>query len=301
MKTIKNLNKEQRGSSIVIMALGLALAISLIGLVIDGGHLYMTQSHLQKTANASALSGAQELMNSDEAVNEVVDEVLNAHGERESFLDTVIENEQSLKVDLEKPVPVFFSSLFGVETVTLRADAKVEISTIGEAAGAVPFGIDESTILHYGETYDLKVDAGDSEAGNFGILALEGPGAKTYEETLKFGYEETLKVGDVVNTQTGNIAGPTENGVNYRMDACPEGNIYDRDCERIMTVLVYKPVGDSSNFKQVEITGFAYFYLQERMGKNDDSVRGTFIKRVGAGTAGRNSADRGAYTGRLTQ
>ncbi|WP_018923517.1 Tad domain-containing protein [Salsuginibacillus kocurii] len=298
---IRKINKGQNGNAIIMMAFGLAVAVAFFGLVVDGGHLYMTQSHLQKTANASALSGAQELMHSEEAVHEIVDDVLEAHNERESLRGTVLEQEESLTVDLARPVPVFFASLFGIETVTLSADATVELSAIGEATGAVPFGIDESTTLTFGETYDLKVDSGDAEGGNFGILALDGPGARTYEETLRYGFEESLQVGDVVPTQTGNIVGPTERGVDHRIDACPDGTIYDRDCERIVTVLVYRPIGDASNFREVEITGFAYFYLEEPLDRRNETVRGTFIQRVGSGTASDESADRGAYTARLTE
>lgn len=293
--------KNEKGNALILMALGLGIATAMCGVVIDGGHLYKTQSSLQKTVNATALSGAQELMNSEDEVSNVVDEVLDAHGESESLFNMDVLEEQSVRVELERPTEVFFSSLFGVETVDISAEANVEVAAVGEAAGAAPFGINEETDLVFNETYDLKVDSGDSTGGNFGILALEGPGAKTYEETLKTGYDEPLRVGEVVNTQTGNISGPTERGVNHRIDNCPDGGIYDRDCDRIMLIPVYAPIGDSDNFREVEIRGFAYFYLEERMDNNDDSVRGRFIERVGGGTIVEGSASRGAYTTRLTQ
>lgn len=293
--------KNEKGNALILMALGLGIATAMCGVVIDGGHLYKTQSSLQKTVNATALSGAQELMNSEDEVSNVVDEVLDAHGESESLFNMDILEEQSVRVELERPTEVFFSSLFGVETVDISAEANVEVAAVGEATGAAPFGINEETDLVFNETYDLKVDSGDSTGGNFGILALEGKGAKTYEDTLKTGYDEPLRVGEVVNTQTGNISGPTERGVNHRIDNCPDGGIYDRDCDRIMLIPVYAPVGNKDNYREVEIRGFAYFYLEERMSKNDDSVQGRFIKRVGSGTIVEGSASRGAYTTRLTQ
>lgn len=293
--------KNEKGNALILMAIGLGMATAMCGVVIDGGHLYKTQSSLQKTVNATALSGAQELMNSEEEVSNVVDEVLEAHGESESLFNMDVLEEQSVRVELERPTDVFFSSLFGVETVDINAAANVEVAAVGEASGAAPFGINEETDLVFNETYDLKVDSGDSTGGNFGILALEGPGAKTYEETLKSGYDEPLRVGEVVNTQTGNISGPTERGVNHRIDNCPSGDMYNRDCDRVMLIPVYAPIGDSDNFREVEIRGFAYFYLEERMDKNDDSVQGRFIKRVGGGTIVEGSASRGAYTTRLTQ
>ncbi|GGD00157.1 hypothetical protein GCM10007216_33620 [Thalassobacillus devorans] len=296
--------KKENGNAIVLVALAMGGMIALTGLVIDGGHLFMNKSHLQKTANAAALSGAQELLNDNAAVRAVVDEVLAAHDERESLLEP-FSPEKQVHVKLKRDVPLFFSSLFGVEHLPVAAEAKAGINPMGETKGAVPLGINESVELIYGNTYQLKVDAGDSEAGNFGVLALEGPGAKSYEESLTHGFDENLKVGTVINTQTGNIAGATRRGIDFRINECPnpEGNMQVRDCERIMKVIVYKPEEQATNqLKSVRITGFAYFYVTERMGQNDDSIQGVFIRRAGDGTAGgEGTPDRGAYAIRLME
>ncbi|SEA83837.1 Putative Flp pilus-assembly TadE/G-like [Thalassobacillus cyri] len=300
----KRIFRKEKGNVIVLVALALGGMITLLGLVIDGGHLFMTKSHLQKTANAAALSGAQELLNDKTAVRKVVDELLEAHGESGSLVEPFDPIDQ-VHVKLKRDVPLFFSSLFGVEYLPIAVEAKAGLNPMGETKGAVPLGIDESVDLQYGDIYQLKVDAGDSEAGNFGVLALEGPGAKSYEESLTYGFEETLKVGDVINTQTGNIAGATRKGIDYRIGECPnpEGDIQKRDCPRIMKVIVYKLYEQATNqMKSVQITGFAYFYVTERMGANDDSIKGIFIRRAGDGTAGAaGTPDRGAYAIRLTE
>ncbi|MDB0580728.1 Tad domain-containing protein [Salinicoccus roseus] len=302
---MKTILKKEDGSSFLLMALGMMLTLAVLGLVVDGGHLYMTKSHLQKTANAAALSGAQELPNSSEKVNQVVGEILDHHGEADSLLFSDMEGETLLHVGIGREVPVFFSTLFGVESVPVQAEAKAGLHAMTAGVGTVPLGMDESMELIYGDTYTLKVDAGDSETGNFGILALEGPGAKSYGESLKYGFDEELEVGDVINTQTGNIAGATREGVNFRISNCPypDGDYQQRDCSRIMLIPVYKPLSSSGGqVKSVEITGFAYFYLASPMDAKDDSISGIFIKRVGAGeSVGDAPLDRGAYTIKLTR
>ena len=100
--------KKEDGSSFLLMALGMMLTLAILGLVVDGGHLYMTKSHMQKTANAAALSGAQELPNSSEKVNEVVDEILIHHGEADSLQFSNIEGDSLLHVSVGREVPVFF-------------------------------------------------------------------------------------------------------------------------------------------------------------------------------------------------
>ncbi len=167
----------------------------------------------------------------------------------------------------------------------------------------MPLGIEESMLpLNHGEEYELKVDSGDSESGFFGVLALVGSGANLYRDTLTNGYEENVKVGDIIPTDR-NMAGPTRSGVNARINNCPSGDMEDRNCSRVMLVVIYEPYEQSGNqLKSIRVTGFAYFYISEPMANNDDSIRGTFIKRTGSGTAGTGTpVDGGAYTIRLTE
>jgi hypothetical protein len=303
-----HIRKRENGNTTVLFSLAMTGMLALSGLVIDGGQLYMSKSELQKASNAAALSGAQEIPNMPNrpsAVNEVVDHVLDSHGEKASLLHADVKEEKRLQVTLQKDVPLFFSTLFGFDDATIRVSSGAELYPLGKGTGAVPLGVDESVALEYGKTYSLKVDAGDSTAGNFGVLALEGPGAKSYEESLTNGFEESLKVGDIVNTQTGNIAGATRRGVNYRIDNCryPDGEYEHRDCPRVMLVIVYKPYTQTTNqLTSVEITGFAYFYVTDRMSDTDDSIKGIFIKRAGQGaTVPSNPPDRGAYAIKLTE
>ncbi|WP_342387824.1 Tad domain-containing protein [Salinicoccus bachuensis] len=304
---MRQLLKKEEGNSFLLMALGLMLALGMLGLVVDGGYLYMTKSHMQKTANAAALSGAQELPNSSEKVNQVVGEILNHHGESDSLLFSNIEGENQLHVGVGREVPLFFSSLFGIDSVMIGADAKAGLHAMTAGVGVVPLGLDESVEINYEdpEPHKLKVGAGDSETGNFGILALEGPGGKLYSEALMHGFDGELKVGEIIKTQTGNIAGKTEAGVTHRMDNCPypDGDYQQRDCARIMLIPVYKALDDGGNqVKRVEITGFAYFYLTEQTDGDADSIEGIFIRRAGPGESDAEAPlDRGAYTIKLTR
>jgi hypothetical protein len=51
--------------------------------------------------------------------------------------------------------------------------------------------------------------------------------------------------------------------------------------------------------KQIEVTGFAYFYIKEPMSSTDTSITGVFIKRTGVGSYVEGITDKGAYTIRL--
>jgi len=308
MGKIKQLFTSERGNVLVIVSLAFTGLLAMTGIVIDGGTLYMQQTHLQKTANAAVLSSAQELTSDpdviEESVQSVINETLHYHDESDSFSNRSDKEELlngKVGIELKKPVPLAFSKILGFESVNLTATAGARIGYMGRAAGAAPLGIDESIELEFGKEYTLKVDEQDVDTGNFGILALEGTGAKTYEDTLKYGADEEFKVGDIVNTQTGNIAGPTKRATDYlTSEVCD--NPAAGSCLRTILIPVYKPYEHNQNqMKQIIITGFAYFYLTESMDENDKTIKGEFIKRTGPGYEHEGAQNRGAFSIRLTE
>lgn len=304
MKACKFFYQNQEGSAIVLVSLAMVALLAMVGLVIDGGSLYVTKSDLQKTANAAALSGAQELTHSKEDVERVVRETLEENRELDSLLVISIEDDRLVRVELERKMPVHFAKLFGIDDVKVYAEAAAEIATMGRAVGAAPLGIDESIELIYGKEYKLKVDEEDVDTGNFGVLALGGSGASTYEENLKHGYQDEIKIGQILETQTGNVTGKTRDGVQERINAStyPVGETYHRDDPRVLLIPVYTPYKhDQNQLKEVKITGFAYFYISEPMDQHDKTIAGQFIRRTGTGFNEGSTENTGAYSIRLTQ
>jgi Putative Flp pilus-assembly TadE/G-like len=304
LQFFKKIMKEENGNILVLAALTLVFLMGMAGLAIDGGLVYMTKSQLQKTANAAVLSGAQELTNTNQKVTTVVNDILTAHKESASLTNLEINMGNNVKITLMKHVKLTFASLFGFNNMDVTAHAAAGLQAIGSSIGAAPLGIDQSITLEYYKSYQLKVTSSDVTSGNFGILALGGTGAATYSDNLTYGYQNELKIGDIINTQTGNIAGDTRNAINLRVNGCtqPPGDYSLRNCSRILLVPVYKPYSISSKqLKSVQITGFAYFYITNPMSSTDTSITGVFIKRTGNGSYVEGSVDRGAYSIRLTE
>ncbi|MFZ3589155.1 pilus assembly protein TadG-related protein [Bacillus sp. DJP31] len=296
--------KRENGNALILVSLAMVGLLGMTGLVIDGGSLFMTKSHLQKAANAAALSGAQELFLGEGAVENIVNEVLQFHKEEKQLEKIEIDEENIVKLQLKKEVPLAFSTLFGQDTAPVEAQAAAEVGVMGSAMGAVPLGIDERFELEFYEEYELKTDTTGVDAGWFGILALGGPGAATYYDNFKNGYQYEISVGDVIDTQTGNVAGTTRSAVKERIDACPYAiqTGIEKKCSRIILVPVYQPYNVQSNqVKQVKIKGFAYFYLTEPVSGKDTSVHGMFIKLTGSGTIDESATNRGAFSIRLTE
>jgi hypothetical protein len=259
---------------------------------------------MQKAANAAVLSGAQELTYQQNVVENVVYSILEEHGERSSLEQLDVVMKDKVAVQLSEVVPLSFARLFGKTTATVKVKAAAALFNMGKADGVAPLGIDDKIPLVYGQEYNLKVDNDLSDTGNFGILALGGTGAKTYEDNLKNGYGSSIQIGDIIETQTGNVADKTREGVNYRITQCPypEGETYHRDCTRIILVPVYKPYNpDSNQLKQIQVTGFAYFYILKPMSAHETYIRGMFIERAGTGFATPGAVNKGAYSIRLIE
>ncbi len=303
-KNLKKLLQKEDGNVLLLVSLAFMGLLTMGGLVMDGGTMYMTKSHLQKVANAAVLSGAQELTNTEIAVRDVVNEVLLAHGEAENLQGMTIKMGERVSIDLKQTVPLVFSKLLGFESIDVHSNAAAELRVMGRATGAAPLGIDDSINLDYYTQYKLKVDSTGVEFGNFGVLALGGSGAATYEDNLRNGYQQEVKVGDILNTETGNIAGKTRSVIKERVDGClhTADSMYDRDCSRVILIPTYKTYGNYTNqMKQIQITGFAYFYILDPMDPKDTSITGMFIKRAGTGFEAPNSLNKGAFSIRLTE
>ncbi|MBF8983820.1 Tad domain-containing protein [Lutibacter sp. B2] len=301
---MKNLFLEERASTVIFFSFILIGLLGVIGIVMDGGTLFVTKAHLQKTANAVVLSAAQELLNDEEDVITVSDKILDAHNEKSSLHQLNIELGNKISIHLKKEVSLSFLRLFGFPSAPVEATSTAALGLMGRAKGAAPLGIDDSIQLEFYKEYKLKVDQTEVDAGNFGILALDGPGAKTYEQNLRDGYSGEIEIGTIIETQTGNIAGKTRIVINERINACPHppGDISHRDCSRILLIPVYKPYDYTSNqLKKIEITGFAYFYILEPMNAQDTSVTGMFIEKTGNGFTDPNGTNTGAYSIKLTK
>jgi hypothetical protein len=305
IRLCRNLTRDQQGSTIVLVGLTFILLLTVTGLVVDGGTMYAAKSHLQKTANAAALSAAQELTHSESDVNAVVNDILQRHREQTSLTATDIQMKSTVRVHLSKKVPLSFSRLFGKKDVTVSVAAAAQIAPMGSAIGAAPLGIDESVDLAYYTPYVLHQGPHNGDSGFFGILDLGGRGSSIYEENLTNGYQGELTVGKILDTETGIKNGATVDGVDFRLktDPYPAGEYRHRDSPRVLLIPVYRPwpENDTSNqMKQVMITGFAYFYITGPVTSNKEIV-GMFIENADTGFVKPGAVDKGAFAIRLIE
>ena len=156
---------------------------------------------------------------------------------------------------------------------------------------------------------------GEIGPGNFHALALGGDGADTYRDNIKDGYQGVINLYDWLDTEPGNMAGPTEQGVQDRIDRCnchdsfqENGTICsNRGCPRFVTTPVFSELVTVKPGKtQVQVIAFATFYLVDHYKEGSTHiVRALFVEEYfGDGTGSDSfdpSANFGTYNLRLIE
>lgn len=291
--------KSEKGTAIIILALGMTVVLGFSALVVDVGVVMYEKSNISNAVDAAALAGAQELIyNKDNAIN-VVNQYLEANGVDPLDVEVVLsDSDTKLSVTANKEVNYYFARILGFENGNVEVNCVAKCAPIsGVYEGIRPFAIEQQT-LDFGQTYTLKAGGGCGSNGNYGALALGGNGACNYKSNIINGYNGHLKVGDYVTTEPGNMSGPTSQGINALINQCnhsPEcdSEQYDIDCPRIITAIIVENL-DVNGRASVKVSGFAKFFLEGVAGQgNNSTVTGKFIKTIITGDLSDTQTDFG--------
>lgn len=297
--------KKEDGATIVLVAIMMSVFLGLLALVVDVGNLYLEKAKIQKVVDAAALAGAGELPINQNQAQSMVTKTVELNKENPSDFSIFIQNNATtIEVIANKEVELFFANTLGIENPVITASASVDLMPITSGIGAVPLGVEYSTSLVFGTVVKLKV--ADATYGNFGALALTGPGAKNYETDLLNGYNFEIKVGDILSTETGAMAGKTYTAVSNRIQACPNQTYlnYSDDCKRLILVPVFKPIiiDSAKQVKQVEVVGFATFFIENVTSTSSNAeVIGRFIQTTYSGSMSSTQTNYGTYGYKLTK
>lgn len=288
MKVLVRICKEEKGSTIVIVALCMTILIAMVGAVTDVGIVYSNKWKMSNAVDAAVLAGAQELpSNADAARNKALDYAAKNGLTPELLTVTVSGDKTEITMVGQKEVKLLFAQILGFTKSNVQVKATARVGAIKFLTGVAPLGIQDQS-FEYGKQYQLK--SGDGTYGWFGPLALGGNGANTYKDNLEVGYQSELKIGDVVDTKTGNMSGPTRDGISYRISSCTRippctYDNFERGCPQVLLIPVIIPeVGSGNQTKSVKIVGFASFFVDSVPGNGNESIiTGYFVNEVKSG------------------
>ena len=285
VSVIAKLRRNENGAILVITAAALVIMLGMTAMVVDIGALALEKTRLQSACDAAALAAAWQLPDAFSARQMARDYLeMNNVNTSEAIISFNTDNTKVF-VKASRNIDFRFARVLGINHGVATAKAAAMYGSIKGMTGVVPFGIPDQE-LAFGEEYQLKAGSHDDYGpGNYGPLALELRGASSYLNNLKYGYDGILSVGDWVETEPGNMSGPTFDGVTYRLNSCthtPECSInsYHSKCPTVMIVPIYEPASLSGRTK-VKIVGFGAFLLKGVSGKgNNSKVTGYFLEIV---------------------
>jgi hypothetical protein len=197
---------------------------------------------------------------------------------------SVSSDNKTVLLSASRQIPCFFCAVLGEgtahaqtapgpETISgsgVQASASALTVPIRAATGMVPLGVDYRTNLNFGNVVQLK--QGQVGAGNWSPLALGGTGGDNYRSNIENGYSGRINAGDSLQTQPGNVVGPTNQGFQYRIsmgqNQFSTGTFQNHELNDPRVMLI--PVVDFSNINgssQVPVKGFAIMWIVSSMAR----------------------------------
>jgi len=306
--TLYKFGKNETGSATILVAAAMVAFCALAALVVDAGSLYLERHRLSQGTDAAVLAAAQELpRDSWSAYYRAYQYAYENKVYPTQIIFQISDDKKTFRAESRASVDYLFAKVFGLLIGETSAKAAVKVSNVSAAKGVAPLGIVEDN-FQYGMVYTLKEGGGSGETGWYGALALNGNGSSIYEQNLKYGSPITIRLNDEVDTEAGNIAGSTRDGIAYLINSCKHQpkcspSSFDIDCPRILTVPIIRPLNyENGHLKEVLVVGFGAFLVNNFSGVGNESViEGSFVQYVVDGETSEDAPDYGLYTARLIE
>jgi Flp pilus assembly protein TadG len=254
----QKMRRGERGSVLIISAVGMLTLLLATGLCVDISHFYLVKTELQNATDAAALAGASALNQHASGITKARDRAIasmNAYefnktplaltaanvryavnlsdfdsgsGMDEASAQGAATNVRFVKVTTPPvAVNVFFASVingFG-NSRDLQANAVAGRSVnLNVFCDWIPLTVildDADTILQPGQVYTIRADSGSFVSpGNYHILAVDGSGGQDVETGIGSGVHLCKEPGDTypIDTKPGLTAGKVRTGINSRFD-----------------------------------------------------------------------------------
>jgi Flp pilus assembly protein TadG len=282
--------RDERGQAIVLTVLALAVLLGMAALVLDVGAWFHQKRHLQATADAAALAGAQALPQNPGAATAEALSNAGKNGGGVTGADITIGSERTtndtISVAAHKVNNGVFSRVLGVMNVNIAAKAKARVGAPAQALHVAPMVVscdhdlikncnDSSASPQFGKKTTLTYDPMGAP-GAFGMLNLDGAngtvGTSKEAEWILRGFNRYLGLGNYDSDPGAKFSSQEIRGA---LDA------------RIGTILLFPVfrtlIGQGSNAKY-EIIGWIGFRLESyTVAGNNAVLTGSFEMYIAQG------------------
>ncbi len=282
--------RSERGQAAVLTVVFITALLGMTALVLDAGSWFQAQRATQATADAAALAAAQALPSSPGDAGVLAASYVSKNGGGNStvtFSSKLLPND-TVSVHVSTSAPGFFAKLFGVDSVSVGADAVARTGGIAKARYAAPVAVDETHPLLnckpqpcFNQPTQLEIEK--VGPGAFRWINIDGSKGGTGTQDL---------AGWIVNGFDGYMplawygSDPGAKG-SSNLQAAMETRIGDE-----LLFPIYRATrGGGSNF-EYEVVGWVGFHLTsfEQKG-NNGIVKGEFVRVIWEGIQSETGSD----------
>jgi hypothetical protein len=297
--------RNERGQAFVLTVVMMTVLLGMTALVLDVGSWFRTKRHLQATADAAALAGAQALPDNPGTAQAWALDYADKNGGGVLGSDVTISGvygpNDTISVVARRTSPGFFSSIFGVDSVDEKASAKARVGIPSAARYVAPIVVNslnpqlqcdpkpcsgpaDITLM------DLHQPGSGNAAGAFALLDLiQGDGGSVGDPTMADwmanGYSDLMNLGTYES-----VPSVKYNGNEFRtalQDQAGSGHIilfpvYDGSKE-----IPIKNGGSNAEFTIIGWVGFRIDTVDAH--GNSGTLHGEFVSYLGKGLLPANS------------
>ena len=320
--------RDDRGLSTLLFAVLLPAILVMQALTVDVTRTFVERRELQNAVDAAALAAASYLPSTNQAVlaraqaAAVTYATLNGAQIAESDVTFSTDREafDRVHVRAQAEVPFTFARTFGLTFGVVRSQSVAQVGQLGGMRGVLPMAPEAPAGgFQFGESYCLKLGSNGGGGacstaiqGNFHALDIDATGnssASIYRSRLTTGSLTTVFADDVRNVVTGNMNGPTNQGLGDRIQSDTRSfsdvieeredggyRVLDWGSPRIAILPIVQ-----YNTTTATVLGFAVFYIESY--SNNGAIVGRFIDTVvpGGVWAPLNGNGYGTHVVRLIQ
>jgi Flp pilus assembly protein TadG len=337
-------HSREAGQTLVLFVVMLMGLLGVAGLAIDYGFWALNKNQVQSAADASALAGASQIPAGLGSAGATAQSQYLKNGVASDSVTvtstTNLTANDSVTVNASRDVSTWFTSVFGIHSVTVKGAARATLESFTTVNGinVMPWGVLKAS---YVPNQPYAIYTKDTNNANNGALSLPyvqsascpvPNGANIYSDEIAGTTPVCpVSVGETLSTKPGNNAGPTSQGLNIRIptwqtvsqivkfNADGTTTLLQPDSPQLVVIPVLtNPAGQSvwpnGTSSPMTVVGFAWFvitscgdpanptYCSNSDGKQVNGVFVNLDTSASMGTPGPyDPTSNTAYTVELTQ
>jgi hypothetical protein len=269
---------DERGQAIVLTVLSLVVLLGMAALVLDVGAWFHQKRHLQATADAAALAGAQLLpQNPGRATSEALSNA-GKNGGGVAGADVTITSSRAtndtIAVKAHKVSNGIFSRILGVMNVNIGASAKARVGAPAQALHVAPMVVscDHDLIKNcnngsaqpqFGKKTTLNYDPMGAP-GAFGMLNLDGAqgtvGTSKEGDWILHGFDKYLGLGNY----------DSDPGAKFSSQEI--GSALDARLGTVLLFPVFRTLTGTGSNAKYDIIGWIGFHLESYIVTGNNAV-----------------------------